>query len=358
MTPENAVARYPQFLKMGEDGVLEMYFDNAMMENFRKCQGAFVERYLNRIVPNGRSWALDFGSYFHTCMEYFYQAQRENWEGNWAYVGFGSIHQENDTKIIKLIKQDYANFVQLCLDLWKEYKMDEFAEYKQSKTFGGQDGAILLFSQYFKTHFRLERLRFVGWELSFGKKKEVPILDSAIYYDGVLHPFRGYYCGRIDLIVDDTEIIGPLDHKTTAKFDGSENSDYKPNDGPCGYVYSLQHILGEKFKSEGRTCNSILINHIELNPPARQDMRYRFKRSKKSYSPAELQEWLGRQQATFRHLYEVIVLEQPVIWNTQACAYWIFGQNCAYKPIHEVAPVVRDGVRKQFYQIGKPWNML
>lgn len=356
MTNEQAVKLYPHFLKLGEDGVLEMYMDNQMLSTFRKCPMAFVEAHLKHTHFKGKSWSLQFGQYFHKCMEYFYQAQRANWELDWLFY-----KEPFSQSSAVMIKQDYANFIQLCIDTWHEYKMDEFSEQKQYKTLGGVDGIILLFSQYFKTHFKNERYRYVGWELSFGKAKEVLIFDNVGVFNGnigIINPssFRGYYCGRIDLIIDNSEVIGPMDHKTTAYFDGDESSKFKPHDGMQGYVYAVQKMLGDKFAEQGKQCNSIVINHISLRPE--KDLRSRFKHSIKSYTPGEMQEWLTRQQDTFKKVYELVVLEQPPFWNTENCNSWYYSRPCGYKMIHELPETSRDNIRRQFFEVKEPWTTL
>lgn len=362
MTNEQAVKQYPHFLKLGDDGVLEMYLDNQMLSTYRKCAGAFVESHLKHTHFKGRAWSLIFGQYFHKCMEYFYQGQRANWEGQWEINSCGDLVGLVDSILLKrIITMDYANFVQLCLDTWKEYNLDEFADQKQYKTFDGVDGAILLFSQYFKTHFHNERYRYVGWELSFGKAKEVPIgflpritdTGSLIIHEELV---RFYYCGRIDLIIDNSSVIGPMDHKTTAYFDGNESSKFKPHDGMQGYVYSVQKMLGDGFAESGRQCNSIIINHVSLRPE--KDLRARFKHSIKSYTPGEMQEWLGRQQDTFKKIYELVVLERPPNWNTENCNSWYYSRPCGYKIIHELPESSRDNIRKQFFEIKEPWTTL
>lgn len=356
MTNEAAVKKYPHFLKLGEDDVLEMYCDNQMLSTFRKCPMAFVESHLKHTHFKGKSWSLQFGQYFHKCMEYFYQAQRANWESYWTICKCTDEKHEDP-----IIKQDYANFVQLCMDTWSEYNLEEFADQINYKKFGGVDGAILLFSQYFKTHYHNERYRYVGWELSFGRNKEVPVeflpkitdTGSLIIHEELV---RFYYCGRIDLIIDNSEVIGPMDHKTTAYFDGNESTKFKPHDGMQGYVYSVQKMLGDKFAESGRQCNSIVINHVSLRPE--KDLKARFKHSIKSYTPGEMQEWLTRQQDTFKKIYELVVLEQPPFWNTENCNSWYYSRPCGYKIIHELPETSRDNVRRQFFEVKEPWTTL
>lgn len=338
---------YPNFCKIGEDGVLELYCDNTMLSSFRKCQGYFQETYLSKpgktLVPKEREWSLEFGIYVHKCLEYFYTGQRDNWEGKFYYFN-------NATKQIVEEPQDFGKFLQICMFFWKKYNMDFFRTSqngkKQFEKLGGMAGAILLFKEYFQVHYRNERLRHVGWELSFGKNKEVPIVQSEL--------FRGYYCGRIDNIVDNGTIIGPMDTKTKAYFDGTETDSYKPDEGPEGYVYSWQQMIPESLKAMGRQCNSMIINHISVQ--AVDNMQERFKRSVKPYTPAELQEWLGRQATTFGDIYNLLMGNRIATWNTALCNMWFYKRKCPFKNVHEVPPSFRENLIKLNYTEKEAWS--
>jgi hypothetical protein len=352
LSPKDAAEKYPNFIKVSEDGILELYLDNHMLSNFRKCQGLFQEQFINNIYPTGRSWSLEFGQYVHKCMEYFYQAQRDSWSGEFNHPGALS---ENPIHI----KQDFSNWLIICRDLWTNYQLDDFADWKQHKSLGGWQGALGLLTEYYGCYANKERLRFVGWELSFGRSKEVPIIDEEVSVQLFKHYsmpglFRGYYCGRLDMVVDDGSIIGPLDHKTTAYFDGNESADFKPHDGMQGYVYSLQQMLGTKLQAEGRMCNNIIINHISLRTC--KDPIDRFKRSYKPYTPEEMLEWKQRQIETFIGIYNLVVLERAATWNTELCKMFYFSMVCPYKQLHEVPPVMRKQLVKINYEERKPWN--
>lgn len=350
-------AKYPSFLKVGEDGVLEIYCDNHMLSAFRKCQGYFYEQFLSHpgqmLVGKGRSWSLEFGQYFHRCMEFFYRGQRDNWEGN--FVAY-TAPEKGLLKVGPEVKQDMISFLQLCSELWKFYDLEyymapEFKQYigKNAHNLGGHDGALRLYTQYYKTHWRQEHFRFVGWELSFGHNKEVPILNWHPEYQ-----MRAYYCGRIDLIIDDTETIGPMDHKTTAFFDGKEREQFKPHDGMQGYCYAVQHILKNKLQELGRTSNTTIINHVSIRPE--EDAGNRFKRSFIQYTPLEMDMWLKRQQATFREIYNVLVNGAEITWDTDLCNMWYYSSKCPYKALHDVAPAYREGRIKESFETKEAWS--
>ena len=345
MTNKEIAERYSSFCALGEDGALEMYLDNHMLSAFRECQGYFEEQFLSHpnqmFVPTGRTWSLEFGQYFHKCMEYFYQGQRDDWEG---------VFQGVDNSVE--VKQDFMSFLQICSDLWTVYDLDfymskEFEKNigKSCRALGGHEGALTLFTQYYRTHFRQERFRFVGQELSFGRNKEVLI--------GEWNMGRFYYCGRIDMIVDDSIAIGPMDHKTTSYFDGEERDNFTPDDGMQGYVFSVQRMLGEAFKEQGKVCNTMIINHISVRAPSNGSER--FKKSYILYTPLQMDRWQGRQMATFKQIYRVLSGTESVTWDTAKCNNW-HHRKCSYKMLHETAPAFRDGIAAKFYQIKDAWN--
>ena len=362
MTPEAASSKYPNIFKINpEDGILEIYCDNHILSSYRKCPGFFVESIINNRQTTGRNWSLEFGKYFHNCMEYFYQAQRDNWEKTWPI----------DMDIA--ISQNLENFMKICGNYWHKYDLNYFSQDlwydKKSKKniphpsftkLGGYIGAFNLFLQYYNTHFQQERLRVVGTELSFGRAKEVPIVEYSkqdiqkcewIRYFN----FNAYYCGRIDLLVDDGNIIGPMDHKTTSYFDGTEGNDFKPHDGMQGYVFAAQKMIPKESVEQGRLCNSIFINHICLTNTG-NDPTNRFKRSIKTYTPAEMSEWQSRQVRTFTDIYRTVILEEPVFWNTENCN-GKYGYDCMYKELHNLPPLSREVYAKtNFVTNIKQWS--
>jgi hypothetical protein len=358
MKLEEAISRYPNFLKLGEDGVLEMYLDNHMLSTYRKCPMLFVEQHLNNLSPKGiagRNWSLEFGMFVHKCLEYFYQAQRDSWKHFWIHPAYKTFEeQEMSPKLV----QNIQNFLIICANLWTDYQLDDFRETKGYKSLGGWQGALKLMTEYYQVHAEKERMRFVGWELNFGRKKEVPIgkitKRNEIDYGEIDVICRFYYCGRIDMIIDDGSKIGPLDHKTCSHFDGNESSDFKPHDGMQGYVYAVQKILGDKLAAQGITCNDIIINHISVKPCERAHER--FKRSYKTYTASEMEEWRQRQVTTFKQIYNIIINDEQPFWNTDKCSYFIFSLPCPFKILHETPPSTRENIRKLMFQERKPWN--
>jgi len=354
MTPAQAAEKFPSFCTIGQDGTLELYLDNVMLSAFRKCQGYFWEQFLSqqngkRLLPQGRSWGLEFGGFLHKALEYFYQAQREDWEGIFVVDKGNPAHW--DGLLPWRRRQDAATWLQICNNLWMEHNLDFFLakEYeknigKTAQALGGWEGMQQLCIQYYKRYWRQERFRYVGAELTFGRGKEVPIVTTEL--------FRGYLCGRLDLIVDDSSTIGPLDFKSASYFDGQEAEQYKPHDGLQGYTYFVNNILSEELKAQGRVCDTIIVRHISVRP----DKEQRFKDSYISFTPGQMDAWLQRQQRTYEMIYDVVVLEKPVVWNTDDCDSGFYHRPCPFKIIHNSPAGAREGIIRTYYQISEAWD--
>jgi len=350
MTPEAAATKYPKLFKIAEDGILEIYADNHILSGYRKCPGYFQEFILNNLSTVGRNWSLEFGQYFHKCMEYFYKAQKEEWKGFFQVNSGIAVFWEG--VLPWRVPQNLENFIKLATNFWLEYDLNIFGDHPSCKKLGGFTGAFNLFLQYYNTHFQQERLRVVGTELSFGRAKEVPI--TRYDFDNLGYKFRAFYCGRIDLVVDDGSIIGPMDHKTTSYFDGTESSKFKPHDGMQGYVYAFQKMTPQFLVEQGRVCNSIFINHVSLG--YKKEQGERFKRSIKSYTPAEMEEWRLRQVRTFTDIYRTVILEEPIYWDTERCNSWYGFSDCPYKELHELPPMSREVLAKTKYVQLEQWS--
>jgi PD-(D/E)XK nuclease superfamily len=374
MTPEQAAQKYPNLFAIGSDGVLEIYADNHTLSSFRKCPGYFEEFILNhRRLKEGRVWALEFGQYFHKVMEFFYQAQHCNWTGTWTYydtTGEKPVHyscEQNLQNFIEITRVQWANYdlEYFGQPLWYDKKKKKNVPFSTYEKLGGYTGAFNLFLQYYINHFQQERMRVVGTELSFGRAREVPIgsitqkwaAESPSDFVHEEEICRLYYCGRIDLVVDNGVVIGPLDFKTTSYFDGTESNDFKPHDGQQGYVYSAQKMLPEELVKQGRMCNSAMIKHISLTQTSEDTTgRDRFKTTIKSYTPAEMEEWRLRQVATFTAIYRHVILEEPIWWNTDVCGSWFYFQDCPYKQLHNLPPMSRSSLDGNLYKIGEAWS--
>lgn len=309
------------WIRLGKDGVPEFFCDHHMLSTFRLCEAKFVEEHIRKIQPRyGRgtsphgtqvkhtAWFLEFGTWFHKMMEEYYH------------------HVKNGTELSQ------AQWLAKAAFLWDAYDLDYYKErHKGFKNIGGLEGAIAMLSQYYYVYWGRERFRVIGTELAYGANKEVPILEDHTLYPYA--PFRAYYTGRIDQLLDDNVNIGPMDHKTKSNFDGKEIDMFAPHEGMEGYVYSAGEILKKYFPNIHRPVNRVWINHISVKPD--NDPFKRFRRLPVCFTPEQLADWRLRQIRTFSKLYQVIVGEIAPDWNTNVCNS-IYHNPCPFKALHSI----------------------
>jgi len=231
MNIEEACKRY-HWIQVAPDGVVEMFLDHHALQTFRSCEAAFELSMMANVKAKGKSWNLEFGIIWHYMVEEFYIAKRD---------GVFNIN----------------TWLPKAITAWTKAKTDEqFETHKMYKTLGGLSGLIAMCGQYAE-HFAAEvdRLRVIGIEITFGKKREVPLgmFESKASMFGSLddkaginiygnHVIKCYLTGRMDFLMDSGSSIGPLDHKTTAFFRGDPTAAYNPQEGMTGYVYATKFI--------------------------------------------------------------------------------------------------------------------
>jgi len=266
---------------------------------------------------------LEFGIIWHYMVEEFYIAKRD---------GVFNIN----------------TWLPKAITAWTKAKMDEqFETHKMYKTLGGLSGLIAMCGQYAE-HFAAEvdRLRVIGIEITFGKKREVPLgmFESKASMFGSLddkaginiygnHVIKCYLTGRMDFLMDSGSSIGPLDHKTTAFFRGDPTAAYNPQEGMTGYVYATKFILKDKFPEllEGRKVDRIWINFAQVTPNA--NAMERFKRIPIFKTDYQLEEYRLRQLRTFHKIYDMVILGERPDWNTAVCNN-MFHSECQYRALH------------------------
>jgi hypothetical protein len=241
---------------------------------------------------------------------------------------------------------------------WESMKMDEFrtmSEYtaKKFKALGGYEGAMRMLVQYYAFYMN-ERFRVVATEIAFGRNKEVFIGEFNIIDGCIARLVRCYLTGRIDLLVDTGNGIGPVDHKHTARFDGNEASDFNPHEGITGYIYAINRVLKTQFPEfakSGKVCNKGWIFHI-----SDQDANPRFKSSPIYKTNEQLNEYSARMLRSFRKLYEIVVEEVEPDWNTYVC-HNLYYASCPYLPIHEQPKREQANIIKSHYvERITPWS--
>lgn len=322
------------WMKISEDGVLEFYLDNHMLQTFRMCEANFFESFVEGYrSTGGRIWFLDFGTCVHEVIEYYYKNYKKP-EFNWEWWS-----------------------IQYTKQVWMQHEMDYYADtngqwYKEYTSLGGYPGFAGMMVQY-ASIFRAEndRFRVIGAELYFGKNKEVP-LENEKFIDGTINfhfPFRLYLAGKIDLLMDDGFNIGPMDHKTAKDFRGQNPArNYEIQEGMTGYVFAarkiLKNFMGELGSNSSwmkelaiRQCNKIWMNFLQVKPEA--DINKRFKRIPIYKSDWELEEYRQRQISTVARLYQLLENYREdrtglrPHFNTMACTNWMH-QICPYQSAH------------------------
>jgi hypothetical protein len=345
MTIEEAISRYHWFQR-GEDGVIELFLDHHALATFRSCEASFELSMMANIRPIHKSWNLEFGIIFHKMIEEFYLAK---WDERFELV----------------------SWLQLAIGLWDKFAMEaQFGEHKMYKMLGGVYGFIDMLAQY-ADHFAAEvdRLRVIGIEITFGKKREVPLGTFAAYqldptlqphfkigFDAQVEPVRCYLTGRIDFLMDSGNAIGPLDHKTTAFFRGNPANTYDPQEGMTGYIFAVQNIMKKSFPEllGQRKVDRIWMNFAQVSPV--KDPMERFKRVPMFKTDWQLEQYRLRQLRTFHKIYDMIVLGERADWNTSVCNK-MFHNECQYRNLHrQNTNDAMIQVLKTDFKVAAPWN--
>jgi hypothetical protein len=369
MTPEQAAEKYHWIKYDKATNTVEMYLDNFMLSGSRICESMFYLEHLLWIQPKyeiegtprtdgkfvRKPWFLDFGEYIHWCLDQFYKHQK--------------LHSK---------APEINEWLLACRVKWDAMKMDEYKNSVSSSDVNayeavkGWEGVAGLLAQYY-AYYLDTRLRIIDTEIVFGHNKEVCIgkldfdLDYRKYsYNPILQNPMKIYCyltGRIDLLVDNGNKIGPIDHKTTAKFDGFEHEDFNPHDGICGYILAVHEILN-KYKEQGLTqipeCHGGWINHISATIPSQPRDKTkqpgpRFKTTPIDKSNEQLEDYKARQLSSFKRIAELLFNNKSPEWNTTQCNSMFF-RKCKFKTIHEQPSSEWAQIIQQFYTIGNIWD--
>lgn len=340
------------WIKIGEDGIPELYLDNHMMQTFRACESrGYEEFFVGRKSKNAHYWFLDFGIALHKLIEYYYKYRKDAnfdvmiWASSMAYK----------------VWQD--------LDIDNLYSKGKPWEHKNHAVLGGFMGFSALLMQYAQFfHIDNERFRVIGTELYFGKEKEV--------YLGTLNfpcPFRLYLSGKIDLLVDDGHNIGPFDHKSSSNFGGKNPiMSYEVHEGMTGYVYAVKELLkvtpyltesneyGDTYNM--RLTNKIWMNFIQVQPIGQdkkgndKDVRERFKRIPLFVTDYQLEAYARRQLTTASRMLSLVLYNLEPDRNTMMCTNYM-RHNCTYQHVHKQnAPEDLVKILNTDFEIGPIWD--
>lgn len=289
--------------------IVEFFVDNHLLSTYRACPQHFFYLHVEgwRMKPSygGKSWFLEFGIYLHEMLESFYL--------NFQSPGFDPLRWSTGE----------------ARELWEKKGMDQFSEHKEYKGFGGFQGVSVLLYMYGLFHMKeASTLKIIGTEVAFGKGKEVPLTQG-------IYDFDAFLSGRVDLLVDDSYMIYPIDHKTKATFGTDLGKDYINDDGPTGYVYALNKVLPSLIPEEEtlkRGCSQIAMNLIcKKSVPVEE----RFRRIILRKSEQQLKLYERRQITTLQHL--LLDLENYAFFrdparNTDRCQNWMRGE-CNYSDV-------------------------
>jgi hypothetical protein len=323
MQIEVAAEKFHWF-QIAEDGVVELFLDHHSLSTFRMCEASFELSMMGGVKSKNRSWNLEFGIIWHRMVENFYIAKRD-------------------------ATYDAQKWLNLAIGYWMSNNMDEFEWHSMYKKLGGAMGFLSMCAQY-SEHFsaEVERLRIIGVEITFGKKREVPLGTFAAYqldptiqphfkleFDASVQHVRCYLTGRIDFLMDSGNAIGPLDHKTTAFFGkGSPAAGYDPQEGMTGYIFATREILKRDFPEllSQRKVDRIWMNFATLTPC--ENPMDRFKRLPIFKTDFQLEQFRQRQLRTFHKIYDMVTLGEHADWNTNVCNN-MFHSECQYKNLHK-----------------------
>ena len=286
----------------------DIVLDNQMMSTFRGCPARFVLEYVEgrALRSGGRSWFLDFGILFHKMIEIYYQDFRKK-----------------DFDIVKWAGTQ-------LIEEWNKADMDYHKEHKECKDMGGIMGISgLLISYATKFSKENERIRIIGTEISFGKKKEVPL--------GRIGIINAYLSGRIDTLIDDGVFIGPMDHKTVGSFRNDPAMRFEVDEGPTGYIYAVNKLLNSVVPEEfimKRKCNKILMNFISkaITPIPNE----RFKRLPIYKTQEQLESYRERMLQTSEDIFNTLyryISTGITIRDTSKCTNWMMS-DCMFLPVH------------------------
>lgn len=342
MNFKELATKYPQYLVWNDaEGVLEMYLDHHSMSQMRMCEAKFVEEINNCIHPRGgRYWSLEFGVWVHDCLDPFYDSFRKTGQ-----------------------PPDLNQWTKDCLELWDAYDLSFYkpdplklvknmtTDEKKYHAFGGREGAAGFLLHYYGFYMN-QRLRVVATEVAFGRGREVLLGEfqwSQYQHSGLTA--RVYLTGRIDLLGDNTYKIGPVDHKSTARFDGYESNDFDPHEGITGYIYAIDKILSTQFPDNPhKICRDGWIYHISTNATDEP----RFKATLINKTPQQLEDFRFRQLRTAKRILDVLTGQVPDM-NTLVCNN-IYNKPCPYKELHRQPTEQRQAIIQQFYEILPAWN--
>ena len=339
MTPQEAAAKYPWIKIDPVSNIIELFLDHQMLSTLRTCESKFILEHVLNIRPKGhRAWALVFGAWLHFALEDYYEHIKN--------------HDGKPPDPMAWLAKAKVKWVELKIDAYKGIE-DKYEDV------GGWDGACSLLVQYYAFYME-QRLRVVATEIPFGFNREVYLGEFWLNIDSN-RPWliKCYLTGRIDLLVDNGYMIGPVDHKHTHMFRGDEWDKFNPQDGITGYIFGTNSIIQKYFPDWNKPCITGWIFHIQGHHAAKArktgEIRPRFKVSRIDKMPSQFDDYVARNLSTFKRVLELLFKDKVPEWATTSC-HNIYNRDCEYLTIHKQPREEWPHIIEQFYNITTPWN--
>ena len=299
----------------------EMYLDHHALSTFRACEQKFVHEMIEGWKPKSEitliPWFFAIGLCVHDAVEFLYLGKEKKTFNIMEYTPY-------------LVK------------IWKNRGMELYktrgtaADKKSYDNMGGLEGFVACMIQYVDFYNQdRERMRPIATEQSFGKGKEAPLGTFRVqsYDDDMNCRVDCFLSGRIEFLMDNGLVTGPMDHKTTSWFDGDMLAKYDPQEGMTGYIYASKKIIETNFPeiARQRDTNAMWMNYIATQ--FNLDPNKRFKRLPLRKTDWQLEQFRLRQLSTFEKIFQVIYDNREPDWNTNACDN-MYRRPCVFKSVH------------------------
>ena len=191
------------------------YFDNTMVECYRRCERKFYFRHVRHWTPQSTAIPLVFGLSWHSAMDYIWQ----------------NAGKSKNT----LIKES----VDIFTDTWKKEGMSD-DDATQLTFYPRSIGRAHEMITYYigKYEHWLQTIQLLHIEVPFS----VPL--------GISNTQNIMYMGRLDKVYRDPGLNNRIvicDHKTTSSDAPSWYESFSPNSQIDGYLYAGNMLYGSEF---------------------------------------------------------------------------------------------------------------
>jgi hypothetical protein len=289
----------------------EFWLDSSKLETFHLCPQKYAYRYEEHLVPadRKRDSALMFGGAVHRALETLYRG-----------TGFDLVECP-----LGPCQRCKGGQIQRMAAMFLQNYQDNPDDPKEIRTV---DRGLDLLSQYLMK-WRREPFRVIEVEVPF-----------EIEFDS---EFPFIYIGRIDLIVEQDEMVFPVDHKTTTRFGMVFDSSFKLSNQFTGYMKATQ-------QRTQRECFTALANAMRITTRIEDGS---FARIYTSRTPEEFDRW----EAEVYHAARQIVEMRTAGWWPRSAPFACGAYNrvCDYYPLCIASHETREHLKKSAYEV-IPWE--